>query len=74
MPGPSQRGPNLKLAYGELTSKAKKLIAQIKLTTREQIKQEIISHINLKKNNKQKALNDTVFEDYSELESLKIEN
>ena len=27
-----------------------------------------------KKNNKQKGLNDTVFEDYSELESLKIEN
>ena len=63
------------LPYDELSSEAKELIDQIKLTTREQIKQEIIREINLKKhNNNQKGHNDTVNEDYSELESLKIEN
>ena len=63
------------LPYDELSSEAKQLIAQIKLTTREQIKQEVISEINLEKhNNNQKGHNDTVYEDYSELESLKIEN
>ena len=71
-----QNHPNMvltsNLAYGELNREAKKFIAQIKLTTKEQIKQEIISEINLEKNNKQKGLNDTVFEDYSE--ALKIEN
>ena len=37
------------LAYGKLSSEAKKLIAQVKLTTREEIKQEIINEINLEK-------------------------
>ena len=63
------------LPYDELSNEAKQLIAQIKLTKREQIKQEIISEINQEKhNNNQKGHNDTVYEDYSELESLKIEN
>ena len=74
-----QDHPNVALSsnlpYDELSSEAKQLIAQIKLTTREQIKQEIISEINLEKhNNNQKGHNDTVYEDYSEFESLKIEN
>ena len=51
------------------------LIAQIKLKIRGQVKQEIIKEINLEKlNNKQKGLYDTVFEDYGEIETLKIEN
>ena len=62
------------LPYDELSSETK-LIAQIKLTIREQIEQEIISEINLEKhNNNQKVHNDTVYEDYSESESVKIEN
>ena len=65
----------LNLPYDELSSEAILLIAQIKLITREQIKQEIISEMNLEKhNNNQKGHNDTVYEDYSELESLIIEN
>ena len=64
---------------GELNSEAKQLIAQIKRTTKEQVKQEIISEIDIQKNNynenyKEKGLNDTVYEDYSEVETLKIEN
>ena len=52
------------LPYDELSSEAKQLISQIKLTTREQIKQEIISEINLEKqNNNQKGHNDTVYKD-----------
>ena len=55
------------LPYDELSSGAKQIIAQIK--------QEIISEIILEKhNNNQKGHNDTVYEDYSEFESLKIEN
>ena len=51
------------------------LIAQIKLETREQVKQEIIKEINLENlNNKQKGLNYTVSEDCGEIETLKIEN
>ena len=44
------------LAYGELSSEAKKLIAQIKLTTREQIKQEIISKINLERKTNKRVI------------------
>ena len=63
------------LPYGELSSKALKLIAQIKLARKEQVKQEIIEEINLEKiNNNEKDLNDTVYCDYSEIETLKIEN
>ena len=54
-----QDHPNLaltsNLAYGELSSETKKLIAQIKLT-REQIKQEIISEINLEKTTNKRDL------------------
>ena len=39
------------LHNGELSSEAKQLIAQIKLTAKEQVKQEIISEIDLQKNN-----------------------
>ena len=61
------------LPYGELSSETMQLIVQITLETREKVKQEIIKEINLEKlNNKQKRLNDTVFEDYGEI--LKIEN
>ena len=74
MPGPSQRGLNLKLTIW-CTEQRSKVIAHVKLSTREQIKQETISKINLAKhNNNQKRLNDTVCKDYSELESLKIGN
>ena len=73
-----QDHPNMALTsnlpYDALSSEANQLIAQIKLTTREQIKQVIISEMNLEKHNNKKDLKDTVFEDYSELESLKIEN
>ena len=67
------------LPYGELSSEANQLIAQIKYTAKEQVKQEIISEIDIQKNNynenyKDKSLDDTVFEDYSEIETLKIEN
>ena len=67
------------LPYGELSSEAKQLIAQIKLTAKEQVEQEIISEIDPQKNNyngnyKEKGLNDTVYEDYSEIATLKIEN
>ena len=79
MPRPSQRGFNLKLANGELSSEAKQLIAQIKCTAKEQAKQEIISEIDIQKNSysenqKDKCLNHTVYEDYSEIKTLKIEN
>ena len=72
-----QNHPNVALTsnlpYGELSSEASKLIAQIHLATKEQIKQEIIDEINLEKiNSKEKDLNDTVYGDYSE--TLKIEN
>ena len=44
-----QNHPNvaltLNLPYGELSCEAKQLIAQIKLTAKEQVKQEIISDI-----------------------------
>ena len=64
------------LPYGELSSEAKQLIAQINRTAKEQAKeQDIISEIDIQKNNnKGKDLNDTVYEDYSEIETLKIEN
>ena len=57
-----------------LSSEAKQLIVQIKLTKKEPIKQEIISEIKLENHNNKKGLDDTVYEDYSEIESLKIEN
>ena len=78
-----QNHPNVTLTsnlpYGELSSEAKQLLAQIKFTAKEQVKQEFISEIGLQKNNynenyKEKGLNDTVYEDYSEIETLKIEN
>ena len=67
------------LPYGELSSEAKQLIPQIKCTAKEQVKQEIISEIDIQENNynenyKEKSLNDTVYEDDSEIEALKIEN
>ena len=67
------------LPYGELSSEAKQLIVQIKHRAKEQVKQEIISELDLQKNNynenyKEKGLNYTVYEDYSEIETLKIEN
>ena len=60
------------LPYGELSSEAKQLIAQIKCTAKEQDKQEIINEIDIQKNNnnenyKEKSLNDTVYEDYTEI-------
>ena len=60
------------IPYSALSSDARQLIAQMTLSTREQIKEEIISEINLEKINK--THNETVYEDYSEIESLKIEN
>ena len=67
------------LPYSELSSETKQLIAQIKYTAKGQVKQEIISEIDIQKNNynenyKEKSLNGTVYEDYSEIETLKIEN
>ena len=67
------------LPYRELSSEAKQLIAQIKCTAKEQVKQEIISEIDKQENNynenyKDKSLNDTVYENNSEIETLKIEN
>ena len=67
------------LPYGELSSEeliaTTKLIAQIHLATKEQLKQEIIDEINLEKiNSKEKDLNDTVYGDYREIETLKMEN
>ena len=63
------------LSYGKLSIEASKLIAQIHLATKEQVKQEIIEEINLEKiNSKEKDLNDTVYGDYSEIETLKMEN
>ena len=63
------------LPYAELSNEAMQLITEIKLETREQVKQEIIKEVNLEKlNKKQKRLNDTVFEDYGEIEIPKIEN
>ena len=50
MPRPS---PNVALTsnlpYSELSSEAKQLIAQIKCTAKEQVKQEIISEIDIQK-------------------------
>ena len=63
------------LPYGELSSEASKLIAQIHVATKEQAKQEIIEKINLEKiNSKEKDLNDIIYGDYSEIETLKMEN
>ena len=63
------------LPYGELSGEAKQSIVQIKLTAKEKVKQEIISQVDLEKNNYiEKRLNDTVYEDYSEIETLKIES
>ena len=42
MPGPSQRGLNFKLAIWRAEQQALQLIAEIKLETKEQVKQEII--------------------------------
>ena len=50
------------LPYGTLSVEAKELIAQIKLITKEQIKQEIISEMDLEKD-KDKGLNKSVYED-----------
>ena len=61
------------LPYGELSSEATKLIAQIHLATKEEVKQEIIEELE-KINSKEKDLKDTVYGDYSEIETLKIEN
>ena len=75
--------PNVALAsnlpYDERSSEAKQLIAQIKCTAKEQVKQEIISEIDIQKNNynenyKEKSLNDIVYKVYSVIETLKIEN
>ena len=41
----------LNLPYGEISSETKQLIAQIKCTPKEQVKQEIISEIDIQKNN-----------------------
>ena len=57
--------------YGTLSVEAKELIAQVKLITKEQIKQEIISEIDLEKG-KDKRLNETIYEDYNETQSLRI--
>ena len=55
------------LPYGTLSREAKELIAQVKLIKKEQIKQEIISEIDLEKNkDKDKGLNEIVYEDYNE--------
>ena len=63
------------LPHNALSIEVMQLIAQIKLETKEQVKQEIINEINVEKlNNKQMGLEDTDFEDYGEIETLKIEN
>ena len=68
MPGPSQRCLNLKLAIWRAEQWSLKI-------NKEQVKQEIIEEINLEKiNNNEKDLKDTVYGDYSEIETLKIEN
>ena len=74
-----QGHPNIALTsnlpYGMLSSEAKQLIAQIKLTKKEQIKPKIINETNLEKHkNDKKGLDDTVYKDSSEIESLKIKN
>ena len=57
-----------------MSREAKELIAQVKLITKEQIKQEIISEIDLEKvKDKDKGLNETVYENYNETQSLRIE-
>ena len=62
------------LPYGTLSVEAKELIAQVKLIIKEQIKQENISEIDLEKNkDKDKGLKETVYEDYNETQSLRIE-
>ena len=60
------------LPYRTLSREAKDLIAQVKLIKKEQIKQEIISEIDLEKY-KDQGLNETVYEDYDETQSLRIE-
>ena len=75
MPGPSKCCLNLKLAIWRAEQRSLKINSTDKLAMKEQVKQEIIEEINLKKiNNNVKDLNDTVYGDYSEIEKLKIEN
>ena len=62
------------LPYSTLSREAKELIDQVKLITKEPIKQEMISEIDLEKDkDKDKGLNETVFKDYNEIQSLRIE-
>ena len=56
------------MPYGTLSVEAKELRVQVKLIKKEQIKQEIISEIDLEKD-KDKGLNETVYEDYNETQS-----
>jgi hypothetical protein len=59
--------------YGSLSKEAMQLIANLKLEDKEQIKQDILKEI-VPEKNKETGLDETVFEDYTELEALKIEN
>ena len=59
------------LSYDTLSRETKDLIVRVKLIKKEQIKQEIISEIYLEKD-KDKGLNETVYEDYNETQSLRI--
>ena len=72
LPRPCQRSPYLKPAIWYFSKEAKELIAQVKLSKKEQNKQEIISEIDLEKD-KDKGLNETVYEDYNETQSLRIQ-
>ena len=72
-----QDHPNLvltsKLPYGSLSETAWQFIAQLKLENREQIKKEIVNNI-VHEQEEENGLNKTIYENYTESDSLKIEN
>ena len=75
IPGPSQRCLNLKLAIWRAEPRSLKINSSDQTSYERTRKQEIIEEINLEKiNNNEKDLNDTVYGDYSEIDTLKIEN
>jgi hypothetical protein len=62
-----------KLPYGELSPSACEFIAQLKFENREAIKQDILAEI-IHEKNIDTNLDTTVYEGYTEIQALKIEN
>ena len=75
MPGPSQRCLNLKLAIWRAQQRSLKINSLDQTSYERTSKTRNYGRINLEKiNNNEKDLNDTVYGDYSKIETLEIEN